>query len=74
LLIINVPTGMLPAAAAYQLYRLWWQIELIFKQPKSVMGIHKSYTGIENHLRCEFFGRLIMTDTPGPPFFFFKSC
>jgi hypothetical protein len=60
LLITNVPDGMLPAAAAYQLYRVRWQIELIFKQFKSVMGMHKSDTGIESRLRCELYGKLIM--------------
>ena len=60
LLVTNAPAALLPSAAAYQLYRARWQIELVFKQLKSVMGIHKSDTGIENRLRCELYGKLIM--------------
>lgn len=60
LLITNVPAELLPAQAAYDLYRVRWQIELIFKQLKSVMRIHRSDTGIESRLRCELCGKLIV--------------
>lgn len=60
LLITNAPASLLPAAMAYHLYRVRWQIELIFKQFKSVMRIHKSDTGNENRLRCELYGKMIM--------------
>jgi hypothetical protein len=60
LLITNAPASLLHAAMAYHLYRVRWQIELIFKQFKSVMRIHKSDTGLENRLRCELYGKLIM--------------
>lgn len=60
LLITNVPVELLPATMAYDLYRVRWQIELVFKQLKSVMRIHQSDTGIENRLRCELYGKLIM--------------
>jgi len=60
LLITNVPVERLPARMAYDLYRVRWQIELLFKQLKSVMRIHQSDTGIEDRLRCELYGKLIM--------------
>jgi hypothetical protein len=60
LLVTNVPAELLPAEAAYHLYRVRWQIELIFKQLKSVMRIHRSDTGVESRLRCELCGKLIM--------------
>ena len=59
-LITNAPADLLPTAMAYHLYRVRWQIELIFKQLKSVMRIHKSDTGLDNRLRCELYGKLIM--------------
>ena len=59
-LITNAPGERLPAGAAFRLYRVRWQIELIFKQLKSVMRIHKSDTGLENRLRCELYGKLVM--------------
>lgn len=60
LLVTNVPGDWLPTAMAYPLYRLRWQIELLFKQLKSVMRIHQSNTGREDRLRCELYGKLIM--------------
>jgi len=60
ILISNVPVEQLPAMMAYDLYRVRWQIELLFKQLKSIMRIHQSDTGIENRLRCELYGKLIM--------------
>jgi hypothetical protein len=59
-LITNVPIKRLPAIMAYDLYRVRWQIELLFKQLKSVMRIHQAATGIEDRLRCELYGKLIM--------------
>lgn len=60
LLITNVPSALLPAMMAYHLYRVRWQIELLFKQLKSIMRIHQSDTGLENRLLCELYGKLIM--------------
>ena len=60
MLITNVPSNRLPATMAYDLYRVRWQIELLFKQLKSIMRIHKSDTGLENRLLCELYGKLIM--------------
>jgi len=41
------------------LYTVRWQIELLFKQLKSILHVHQSDTGKENRLRCELYGKLI---------------
>jgi hypothetical protein len=60
LMVTNAPTEWLPSEMVRSLYALRWQIELLFKQIKSVLCIHKSTTGRENRLRCEIYGKLIM--------------
>lgn len=60
LMVTNVPTEVLPSEMVRSLYTLRWQIELLFKQIKSVLCVHKSTTGRENRLRCEIYGKLIM--------------
>lgn len=60
LMITNVPEKWLPPEMARPFYSLRWQIELLFKQIKTVLCIHKSDTGKENRLRCEIYGKLIM--------------
>jgi len=60
LMITNIPEELLPAEKIYPFYRLRWQIELLFKQCKSILQIHKSATGKENRLRCELYGKLIV--------------
>jgi Transposase DDE domain len=60
LLVTNVSDHLLPATMAYLLYSLRWQIELLFKQLKSIMHIHQSNTGVESRLRCELYGKLLM--------------
>ena len=59
LLITNVPQSLLPLEMVRALYTLRWQIELIFKQFKSVLCVHRSNTGKEDRLRCELYGKLI---------------
>ena len=59
LLITNAPAKRLPAKIAFDLYMLRWQIELLFKQLKSILQIHHSNTGREARLRCELYGKLI---------------
>lgn len=59
LLVTNVPAELLPAQMAYSLYRLRWQIELLFKQLKSILRIHQSNTGREDRLLCELYGKLL---------------
>lgn len=59
LLITNVPEERLPLKMVRALYTLRWQIELLFKQLKSVLRIHQSDTANEHRLRCELYGKLI---------------
>src|SRR4030042_6968295 len=42
ILITNIDTVNLPAEMVWHLYSLRWQIELLFKQFKSILRIHKS--------------------------------
>lgn len=59
LLITNVPSPWLPVEMVRMLYTVRWQIELLFKQLKSILRIHHSTTGKEARLRCELYGKLI---------------
>jgi hypothetical protein len=60
LMVTNVPHEWLPPEMVRPLYMLRWQIELLFKQLKSVLAIHKSATGKEHRFRCELLGKLIV--------------
>ena len=44
----------------YVLYRIRWQVELVFKSWKSVLGIHKQRSKNESRVRCEVYGKLIV--------------
>lgn len=59
LLTTNVPSQWLPLEMVRALYTVRWQIELLFKQLKSILHVHKSDTGKEHRLRCELYGKLI---------------
>lgn len=59
LLVTNVPQRWLPLKMVRALYTVRWQIELLFKQLKSILRVHQSDTGKENRLRCELYGKLI---------------
>jgi len=60
LFVTNAPSDRLPLATIRSLYRLRWQIELVFKQLKSILRIQVSHTTNEYRLRCELYGKLIM--------------
>jgi Transposase DDE domain len=60
-MITNIPQHLLPSEMVRPLYSLRWQIELLFKQMKSVLKINKLNTKNENRLRCEVLGKLIVT-------------
>lgn len=60
LMVTNVPVEWLPANMARHLYCLRWQIELVFKQLKSVLCIHICKTGKINRLLCEVYGKMLM--------------
>lgn len=59
ILATNVPQRWLPLEMVRILYTVRWQIELLFKQFKSILRVHQSDTGKENRLRCELYGKLI---------------
>lgn len=60
LLITNAPEDMLSTDTAYTFYTIRWQIELIFKQLKSVLNIDRSNTKNKHRLLCELYGKLII--------------
>lgn len=61
LLVTNVTEADLPPEMAWQLYSLRWQIELLFKQLKSVLAIHRSKVRKNvSRLKCEIYGKLIL--------------
>jgi len=60
LFVTNAPSKILPVHIVRSLYRLRWQIELVFKQLKSILRIHSSNTAKEYRLKCELYGKLIM--------------
>jgi len=61
LLVTNVAEIDLPVEMAWRLYSLRWQIELLFKQLKSVLAIHRSQTRKNiSRLKCEIYGKLIL--------------
>ena len=59
-MVTNVPEKWLSAEMIRPFYSLRWQIELLFKQIKSVLCIHQSNTSKENRLLCEIYGKLII--------------
>ena len=59
-MVTNVPREWLPPEMVRPLYMLRWQIELLFKQLKSVLAIHRSVTGKEHRFHCELLGKLIV--------------
>ena len=59
LLVTNAPVQKLPSAAMSYLYRVRWQVELIFRQTKSVLRLDKSESKGAHRVQCEIWGRLI---------------
>jgi hypothetical protein len=60
LLLTNAPADLLPTAAAGFLYRVRWQVELIFKQWKSVLRLDVLPSENPDRVQCEIWGRLLM--------------
>lgn len=58
--ITNVPRTKLSAAEVAQMYRLRWNIELVFRQLKSTFHIDKISHGNKSRLLCEIYGTLIL--------------
>ena len=59
LLLTNAPAEKLPSSMMSYLYRVRWQVELIFRQTKSVLRLDKSESKDPNRIQCEIWGRLI---------------
>lgn len=60
ILLTNVPPEKLPTAAVSYLYRVRWQVELVFKQCKSVLRLDQTEAR-QNvaRVQCEIWARLI---------------
>jgi hypothetical protein len=60
ILITNAPADKLPASAMAYLYRVRWQIELVFKQCKSFLRLDQTQAETNIYrVQCEIWGRLI---------------
>jgi hypothetical protein len=59
LLVTNAPAAKLPSFAVAYLYRVRWQIELIFRQAKSVLRLDKTESDNPFRIQCEIWARLI---------------
>lgn len=59
LLVTNAPAQKLPSAVMSYLYRVRWQVELIFRQTKSVLRLDKSESDNASRIQCEIWARLI---------------
>jgi hypothetical protein len=59
LLVTNAPATKLPSAMLSYLYRLRWQVELIFRQTKSVLRLDKTESHAPARVQCEIWARLI---------------
>ncbi|WP_262497475.1 IS4 family transposase [Mucilaginibacter gotjawali] len=57
--ITNVGAEKLKAIDVVQLYRLRWQIELVFKTWKSLLGIHQVKAVKKERLECQLIARFI---------------
>ena len=59
LLVTNAPAQKLPSSMMSYLYRLRWQVELIFRQTKSVLRLDKTESSNSDRVQCEIWARLI---------------
>jgi hypothetical protein len=60
LMVTSVSADCLPAATIRPIYGLRWQIELLFKQLKSVLKINVVNTSKSPRLLCQVLGKMIM--------------
>ena len=58
--ITNVPRNIWPADVVGTIYRMRWQIELIFKTWKSLLNIHILKGTRPERIKCLIYGRLIV--------------
>lgn len=59
LLVTNASKEQLSSKEAFEMYGIRWQIEICFKQLKSIFQIHKADTAKKDRLLCEIYGKLI---------------
>jgi hypothetical protein len=59
LLLTNAPEEKLPAAMMSFVYRLRWQVELIFRQAKTVLRLDKTESENPHRVQAEIWARLI---------------
>lgn len=59
LLVTNAPADKLPSPLAAYLYRVRWQIELIFRQAKSVLRLDQTESQNPFRIQCEIWARLL---------------
>jgi hypothetical protein len=59
LFVTNVEREKCSALAIYELYRLRWQVELVFKTWKSILNLHKIHTMNAIRLECILWVKLI---------------
>lgn len=60
ILVTNASRDLLPTAAVGILYRVRWQVELVFKQFKSVLRLHVLPSQNPARVQCEIWGRLLL--------------
>jgi hypothetical protein len=60
ILVTNVPQDMLSVETICELYRVRWQVELIFKSWKSYFDIDKMHNVGKDYLECIIYGKLIV--------------
>jgi transposase len=60
LLITNIPVEDISSNQVYQLYKIRWQIELIFKIWKSTCGINKIHPMRYHRLMCLFYAKFLL--------------
>jgi hypothetical protein len=56
----NVPQERLSTEQLWQVYRLRWQIELLFKRFKSHGGLRQSSCGKADRVQCEWYVKLLL--------------
>jgi Transposase DDE domain len=56
----NVPVAWLSALQSWRVYRLRWQIELLFKRFKSHGGMQKSSSEKPERVKCEWYVKLLI--------------
>ena len=59
ILVTNAPSEKLPSAMLGYLYRMRWQVELIFRQAKTVLRLDQSESENPSRVQCEIWARLL---------------